>query len=287
MKYYTKEWHKLSDYLSAVDGFEPIVDKDYTDEEIGRLYQDLLEKHLQEEQYIYDEPPRLDLEEWPEEFQEERKQEFLQELSEYENRAAFDTAEETEFFEECYRDALEDPDEDLPGWIRDAVDPRLIALEVLPESVYKRLREEEKEKQARFDELEVLCDRYEEEYEGSLPDGYELIEEALEEIQYEYITETATNGESYEMELVVYDDEGEQAKRKVCFSNAEMLENETPTIHLGEDEDGDIESDCEMIDYELYYADGKYEVHMLLDNDECGLKYVTLRCDNILAGDRT
>ena len=48
MRVYTKEWHELSDYLSAVEEFEPIEDRDYSDDDIERLYQRALENYLNE-----------------------------------------------------------------------------------------------------------------------------------------------------------------------------------------------------------------------------------------------
>jgi hypothetical protein len=294
--------------------FEPIIDKEYSDAEIEVLYQDMLDKHVAEEKELYDEPPFLDLDEWMNDFPREEfdpddyliadidengeefnhrkpesydqmleflKREYEHEWAEYENRDEFDEEEAAEEFEEEYRDNLEEPDEDIPKWVRDSVDKRLLAMYLLPESVYKKLKEEEEEKQIRFDELDELADRLEEEREESFPVEYEYISDYLDEVQLDYILDAAEKDGDYVIEFAGWDEEEETVRKWLVFEAAEMIENEEPVIHVETDEDGDIESDCELLDSELYYEDGRFEVHLLLDNEKYGLKYVTLKCDNI------
>ena len=45
------------------------------------------------------------------------------------------------------------------------------------------------------------------------------------------------------------------------------------------DEDGDLTSNCDLECHELYFEDGRFEVHFLLDDGE--LKYLTFSCDDI------
>jgi hypothetical protein len=85
MKIFTKEWHRLLDSSNIVDMYEPIEDRDYTDEEINAMYQT------------------------------------------------------------------------LPECIREAVDPRLLALNLLPESVYNKLKAEDEKAEARFEELDEIA----------------------------------------------------------------------------------------------------------------------------------
>jgi hypothetical protein len=56
----------------------------------------------------------------------------------------------------------------------------------------------------------------------------------------------------------------------------DVLENEGVDVHSGKDEDGDTETDCELLYSEIYAEDDKAEIHMLFDNN--GLKYLTFRC---------
>ena len=285
MRVYTKEWHELSDYLVTVEDFEPVEDKEYTDAEIAELYQKRLEKYLDDQREMSREYPDDDF---------------------------FVEKDEIEFFEEMYNDSLEDPDEDVPAWIRESVDPRLLALGVLPESVYSKLKEELTLKQKRFDELEELAERmYEdgmheddehyEEYDeaedviGDIMGGYILdIRELDASVEIEYVTwddgdddEDDEDDDDVDFEDIDIDDEEDfedvQIRRIATFSGARVLEYEKPEIKAERDEDGDIESNCDLLDYELYYEADRLEVHMLLDNEEHGLKYLTLNCESVNA----
>ena len=216
MRYYTKEWYTLMQRLGTADLFEPVLDKEYSDEEIEEMYQEMLEKYVQEEHDSYDEPPFFildpeediasdefdpedflvgDIDENGEEFNlrhpetldeflDYQKREMEQELAEYENRPPFDEEEARREFEENYQDSLEEPDEDIPQWIRDTVDPRLLAMWVLPEGAYKKLAAEEEELQERFDELD------------------EAAEEALEEVPVEEAREEEAPAEEPEEEEI-------------------------------------------------------------------------------------
>ena len=61
MRYYTKEYYTLMMSLGTADLYEPVIDKDYTDEEIEELYQKALDRYIEEERASYDEPPELDV----------------------------------------------------------------------------------------------------------------------------------------------------------------------------------------------------------------------------------
>ena len=281
MRVYTKEWHELSDYLVTVEDFEPVEDKEYTDAEIEALYQERLEKYLDDQREMSREYPDDDF---------------------------FVEKDEIEFFEEMYNDSLEDPDEDVPAWIRESVDPRLLALGVLPESVYSKLKEELTLKQKRFDELEELAERM---YEDGMHEDdehyeeYDEAEDVIGDIMGGYILDIRELDASVEIEYVTWDDgdddedddvdfedididdeedfEDVQIRRIATFSGARVLEYEKPEIKAERDEDGDIESNCDLLDYELYYEADRLEVHMLLDNEEHGLKYLTLNCESVNA----
>ena len=49
MRYYTKEWYTLLQSLGTSELFEPVIDKEYTDEDIEILYQDMMDKYVMEE----------------------------------------------------------------------------------------------------------------------------------------------------------------------------------------------------------------------------------------------
>lgn len=315
MRFYTKEWHSLMNSLGTVDMFRPVIDKEYTDGEIEDLYQEFMDRFIEEERADYDEPPVLAFDEEdepdPEDFDPEdyivcdidedgneqnirhpadyaelkefTKRQMERELEEYENREPFDEEEAKEIFEENYRDFLEEPDEDIPKWVRDSVDVRLLAMGALPEGAYKKLMAEEEAMQERFDELDeaaedALEDIYEELCEV-MPDEYPRLIEDLDELDGEYVLSIHRDGDELEIGLSGWDEEGEPVKRTALFEGVQIIEDEEAAVEAEIDEDGDLTSNCDLECHELYFEDGRFEVHFLLDDGE--LKYLTFSCDDI------
>ena len=318
MRYYTKEWYTLMQEIGTVDLFEPVLDKEYTDEEIEELYQDMMEKHVQEEHDLYDEPPfviteedEIDPEDFDpedyfvgiidedgeevelrhpdslEEFLEFQKIEMENLLEEYENREPFDEEEARAEFAEDYQDNLDEPDEDLPQWILDTVDPRLVAMWVLPESAYKRLAEEDAEKQARFDELDEAADEAMEDfYESITSDELADLIDDLEEMTGDYVVNYTESGDEIELQFSGWDEDGDEVRRSIIMGEAEILEKEPLDLQVETDEDGDTTSNCDITQYEIYFEDDMFEIHFLFDNYDEGLKYLTVRCGEITVEQR-
>ena len=273
MRFYTKEYYTLMMGLGTVDMYEPIIDKDYTDDEMEELYQKALDKYIEEERASYDEPPVLFVDE---DGNAEDLEDFEAEVEEFENREPFDEKEAAEEFEDLYKDNLEEPDEDLPDWVKETVDPRILAMYFMPEKVYRKLAEEDKANEEKFEALDEKADEALEDMRGDLPEEYEELMDLLEELENAYVIEAAIGSGEIELKLEGWDDEGEEAVFKLRFDEAEVLENEGVEAHSEKDEDGDIESDCELLYSEIYVEDGRPEFHMLFDNN--GLKYLTFRC---------
>ena len=264
--------------LGVTEMYEPVIDKDYTDEEIEELYQKALDKYIEEERADYDAPPVLYLEEAGDP---EALEFFRIETEEYENREPFDEEETAEDFEELYRDNLEDPDEDLPDWVRDEVDPRILAMYFMPEKIYRKLSEQDAANEERFEALDERADEALDDMIDELPEEYEELFETLEELEDAYVLGIEMAGDEIELKLEGCDEEGEEVVYTLRFDEVEVLEDEGVTAHPGKDEDGDTESDCELVYSEMYIEDGKPEIHMLFDND--GLKYLTFRCAEVNA----
>lgn len=274
MRFYTKEYYTLMMSLGAAELYEPVIDKEYNDEEIEELYMKALDRYIEEERASYDEPPEFS-------FDEDDDPEYIEmmraELDEYENREPFDEEEAKSDFEEMYRDNLDDPDEDLPAWVWESVDPRIPAMYYLPEKVYRRLVEEDEANEERFEALDEAADEALEDMQEFLPEELEELFETLQEQESSYVM-SAMTGDEVELKLSGWDEEGDEAIIMIRFDEAEILENEGLDIHAGYDEDGDAESDCELLYSEVYIEDGMPEVHMLFDNN--GLKYLTFRCSD-------
>ena len=287
MRFYTKEWHTLMNSLGTVDLFRPVIDKEYSDEEIEELYQEFEDRYIEEERAAYDAPPVFafseDDEAEDDELDAAARYQIRYELEQFENREPFDEEEAREDFRENYNDFLEEPDEDIPEWILDTVDIRLLAMGAMPEGAYKRLMKEEEAMQERFDELDeaaddALEDMYDELY-AMLPDEYPSLAEDLEELDGEYLIGISMEGDELEMEISGWDEEGEPVRRIAAFDGVQIIEDEGAEIEVEVDEDGEVTSDCDIECHELYFEDGRFEVHFLLDDGE--LKYLTFSCDDI------
>ena len=63
MKYYTKEWYALMQKVNMTACYEPIPDKNYTDQDILKLYEQKLRAEIEIEHIAYDTPPSMPLEE--------------------------------------------------------------------------------------------------------------------------------------------------------------------------------------------------------------------------------
>jgi hypothetical protein len=111
---------------------------------------------------------------------------------------------------------------------------------------------------------------------AGLPEEYEELFETLEELEDAYVLGIKKTGDEIELKLEGWDDEGEEAVYTLRFDEVEVLEDDGVTAHPGKDEDGDTESDCELLYSEVYIEEGRPEVHMMFDNN--GLKYLTFSC---------
>lgn len=311
--------------IGAADCYEPTIDKEvYTEEDIAELYQKTLDMYIEEERAEYDRPPMLisfDEDELAGEFDPERytffvpglfgdedgeavprhpadreelmmMQKRMNELilETYEKRPPFDEEAAAEEFEEMYRDALEEPDEDLPEWVREAVDPRILAMDLLPEKIYRKLVSEDAASEERFDALDDEADEALEALRESLPENYQEFMDVLEELEDSVVLQLGmekgffSDGDEddawLEILMTDWNDQGQEVPRILKFVRPEILEDDGIEIDAW-DEDGESFSDCDFIFGELYMEDGKPEVHLLFENN--GLKYLTLRCSEAIA----
>ena len=200
-------------------------------------------------------------------------------LDAYEKRPPFNEEESKADFEEMYRDNLEEPDEDLPDWVKDAVDPRILAMYFMPEKIYRKLSEQDEAIEEKFDALDERADEALEELMEILPEDYAELMEILEELEDSTVIEAKTDGGVIELTLLGWDDEGDEELYHLSFEDVEVIEDEGLNVSSWEDEDGDKDSDCELLYSEVYVEDGRPEIHMMFDNN--GLKYLTFRCSEI------
>lgn len=278
MRYYTKEYYTLMMSLGVADMYEPVIDKDYSDEEIEELYQKALDKYIEEERACYDEPPEFDLDENDDP---EYVEMLKAEIEEYENREPFDEDEAAEEFRENYEDNLEEPDGDLPEWVRESVDPRILAMYFMPEKIYRKLADEDEANEEKFEELDEKAEEAREDMRDAIPEDFEELMDTLEELESCYVIEASIGGDEIELQIEGWDDEGEEAIYTIRFDEVEVTENEGVDAKSWTDEDGDTLSDCEFLYAEMYFEDEKPEIHMMFDNN--GLKYLTFMLSDAYA----
>ena len=303
MRYHTKEYYRLFMSIGAADCYEPAIDKDvYTEEDIAGLYQKAMDRYIEEERADYDAPPQMLIDDAysgdmtprhpasKEELQQLRERMLALAVDAYEKRPPFDEEAAAEEFEEMYRDALEEPDEDLPEWVREAVDPRILAMDLLPEKIYRKLVSEDAASEERFDALDDEADEALEALRESLPENYQDFMDVLEELEDSAVLQLGmetgffSDGDEddawLEILMTDWNDQGQEVPRILKFVRPEILEDDGIEIDAW-DEDGESFSDCDFIFGELYMEDGKPEVHLLFENN--GLKYLTLRCSEAVA----
>lgn len=284
MRYHTKEYYKLFMALDLAEMYEPVIDKAYSDEEIEELYQRAVDEYIEEERADYDAPPELifgeDDEAGPVMINDQL---LVLAAADYENRPPFDEEAAREEFEEMYRDNLEEPDEDLPDWVREAVDPRILAMYRMPEKIYERLSAEDEQNEERFDELDEAADEALDANLESLPENYQRFADVLDDLEDAIVTDARIADGCLSLSFADWDDEGEEVFIRLSFADPEFTEDEGISVETWEDEDGDTDSDCELVYSELYKEGGRPEVHMLFDNN--GLKYLTFSCSGAVVYD--
>lgn len=278
MRIYTKEYYTLMMSIGTADMYEPVIDKDYSDEEIDELYQKALDKYIEEERASYDEPPSLDFDEDDDpEYVEMLKAEF----EEYENREPFDEEEAAEDFRENYEDNLEEPDGDLPDWVIEKVDPRILAMYFMPEKIYRKLAGEDAANEEKFEALDEKADEAREEMRDEVPEDYEELMDTLEELESCCVFAASIGDDEIEMQIEGWDDEGDPVIYTLRFDETEVLENEGVEVNSWIDEDGDTASDCEFLFAEMYFEGDRPEIHMMFENN--GLKYLTFMLSDAYA----
>jgi hypothetical protein len=254
MRFYTKEWYNLMQGMES-DDFKKIPDGNYTDAEIDALYQKALKKEIASERRCYNSEPF-----------------FL----------PFDPAETIQFFETAYQTKLHYYKDALPAWMTEQVDRRLLALDLLPESAYRRYREESREKKKEWNQINRAAKRT-----LSKQNIPENVAEALR-LHDASLLSFKKSGKNYVM-LVrgdgLWSDEP-TPYRQVVFHQAVVLEKEAGLrVHkLESDENGFYQSNVSFLYHEIYRTDTGYEAHMMFWVPQ-GLAYLTIACTDIFFED--
>jgi hypothetical protein len=183
-----------------------------------------------------------------------------------------------QFFETVYQTKLHYYKDALPAWMTEQVDRRLLALDLLPESAYRRYREESREKKKEWNQINRAAKRT-----LSKQNIPENVAEALR-LHDASLLSFKKSGKNYVM-LVRGDGLWSDAPtpyRKVVFHQAVVLEKEAGLrVHkLESDEDGFYQSNVSFLYHEIYRTDIGYEADMMFWVPK-GLAYLTIACADI------
>ena len=305
MRYYTKEWYDLMQKTNYTFGMKKIPDQDYSNEEVKALYDKALKKEIAEEKKFYNDPPfflfdasdvdsgDMDLADWifvdeetgtftrPKSYEELKshlEEEQMEAQAEYENRPPFDPSETIRLFEESYRTRMKYGGSRFPGWVLEKVDRRLLALNLLPESVYLLLKMEERANQKALRAINKRAEREWSKQREQIPGS---VYEALPQHD-SCILSLRRHGK--DVVMVIREDgfceEGASPYRKIVFTSVISFEREKGLYIRTYEDQGRRTSNCTYVHDEVYLlADGSYEIHFLVSTRK--VRYVTIRCRDI------
>lgn len=294
MKYFTKEWFMLMQRCDYTICNKPIADKEYTDEEIAALYDKKLKAEIARDRREYNTPPQMiefdfehaELDDFafydeetgtmkhPKSMEEVKRgyeEEQARAAEEFASRPPFDPKETIEGFEEAYQGGLKYGYTRFPDWVQDEVDIRLIALGYLPQSVYDRLKTEQKQNKAAFDKINREAGKALKKESQKIPERISSDFDFHDGV----VLSLEQDGEDLVMTVDQYGVpfEGETPYARVTFTNAKILERDEGLTFGGDNE-------CIWLYEELYKTQSGYEAHMMLSVEE--LCYLTVDCDDIV-----
>ncbi len=246
MRYYTKEWYNSLRGQFFTSGLKVIPDKKYSNKEIKQFYEEALQKEVEHDRKLHDTPP-------------------------------FDPTETIACFKAVYRGGVRYRTSYYPEWLCKEVDKRLLALNLIPQSAYKRLKEEEKANKRAIDKLEKEAER--------VLKSQDIPEEITSNFRFHDADILALKRVRSDVEMYLNRDgmqpEGETPYTKITFKNVSMLERERGLVFRKKTKnDGMIGSNCQFLYHELYRTEEGYEVHMMLWTSKA-LRYVTIKSGDI------
>lgn len=305
MKFCTKEWYELMQRQNYTSGLKKIPDKVYTDEDIQAFYDKDLKAEVARDRRIHNTPPGpydwedelllpdrftpdtflFENEETGELFHPETPEiarhylelDHRQAQERFAARPPFDPTETVECFRDCYRGMLRYGFSHVPQWVQESVDPRLLALNRIPESAYKRLKKEEQANRRAFEKINTKA--------TAVLEQQDIPEEIREQFCFHDSSVLAIKKVRSDVALYLRKDGGWLGNAtpyiKIIFKNVRQLDREKGfSLRPELDADGDLRTSCTYLYDELYHGESGYEVHMLLWTLKA-LRYLTICCEDI------
>lgn len=304
MKYYTKKWYQMLHNAFHLEMFKIVPDEKYSEEKICSLYEKKLEKRMEEERRFCDEPSHIlslydkkhkvndssknetgNKIQSLEESKESMEAEFLRKALNGQN--TFDPSAAAENFKAAYESSLRMVHYRYPEWVENEADPRLLAMGFMPEGIYKRLKQQEKENRKAFKIIDRKAKKETDIQWSKVPARIREIfrfgsSPALEEALLLSFDSNA-HDISFVFRYGAWQKPPENTTPFICitFQGAELLENEMEIQFLNESP-METETDATGRMYiadELYFLHNCfYEYHLMLSD----LSYITILCKNIV-----
>lgn len=305
MKFYTKEWYELMQRQHYTSGLKKIPDKVYSDVDIQAFYDKDLKAEVARDRKIHNTPPgpydwadelllpdrftpdtflfeneetgELFHPETPEIARRYLEQDRRRAQEQFAARPPFDSTETIACFQECYRGTLRYGFSHFPQWVQASVDPRLLALNRIPESAYKRLKKEEQANRRAFEKIDAKA--------TAVLEQQDIPAEIREHFCFHDACVLAIKKVRSDVELYLRKDGGWLGDAtpyiKITFKNIRQIDREKGfSLRPKLDADGDLRTSCTYLYDELYRNEGGYEVHMLLCTSKA-LRYLTICCEDI------
>lgn len=334
MRYYTKEWYELMQKTELTAGLRKVPDKKYTKKDIDALYEKTLKREMAAEKKAYNTAPDLGYlldilndrgfcaEDWvvtdlktgkprtPASMEEVKNfilEEQQAQTEEFEAREPFSEEDFREMFRDVYEDRKAELKYGTGSELLDSVDKRLLALELVPESVFTALKEEERIARREFSRIGRNAERalLKQNVPQDIIEGFDLHDCDLLSIR--------KKGRNLELIFCIegMEEEGSSPFRKIVFKGAEVTERDKGinirTHSHGHDDccdddccdhdhhddccgddccdhdhhhEGCVHSNCAFLISEIYNVKNAFETHMLLWMPS-GLKYLTVKAADI------
>ena len=246
MKYYTKDWYYLMQNLNLAMDMEPVLDKEYTEEEMQEMYQQALAQSVENNTKLYALMGR-----------------------------SVDVADLIADFEKAFKEKCQHVLDRYPDWVGEMVDPRLAALGKLPKTVHRQLSRIDAENLETF---RMIND------DARLDlDSQDLPEDFAYNFYFQDadVLSVKIAGDNMELYLRTGDETSEGTPYcKVVFHKGCLIDADPLDFSAEADEFGVYRSECRYLYEELYRTENGYEAHFLFKAGE-SLGYLTIGCEDI------
>ena len=164
-----------------------------------------------------------------------------------------------------------------PQWVQDAVDPRLLALNRIPESSYKRLKKEEQANRRAFEKINAKA--------TAVLEQQDIPENIRSQFRFHDASVLAIKKVRSDVELYLRKDGGWMGDAtpyiKIIFKNVRHIDREKGfSLRPKLDADGDLRTSCSYLYDELYRGESGYETHMMFWTPKA-LRYLTICSEDI------